>query len=133
MLVRPVHGSHFDLWFKYYTRPMAVMTDPEGCFREKPFREWLASKSVRWDPLLGEAAWRTGVLDKVLDATNNYATRAARRAPHDTPCEDMFDNCTEAHNELHRRRGYSPFQRRIGRSPLGLPLEDKKELGDTSQ
>ena len=46
---------------------MAVMSDPEGCFREKHFRERLASKNVRWDPQPGEAAWRIGVLDKVLD------------------------------------------------------------------
>ena len=49
-------------------------------FSWKLFREWLASKDVRW----GEAAWRIGVLDKVSDVITNSATRAARRAPHDT-------------------------------------------------
>ena len=86
-------------------RPESVMTDPEGCFSERLFREWLASKNVRWDPQPAEAAWRIGILDKVLDVLKNAATRAARRAPEDTSCEALFDDCTEAHNELHRRRG----------------------------
>ena len=33
-----------ESWFKFYGRPETVMTDPEGCFRERLFREWLASK-----------------------------------------------------------------------------------------
>ena len=93
-----------ESWFKFYGRPKTVMTDPEGCFRERLFREWLASKNVRWDPQPAEAAWRIGILDKVLDVLKNAATRAARRAPEDTSCETLFDDCTEAHNELHRRR-----------------------------
>ena len=108
------------------------MTDPEGCFRDRLFREWLASKNVRWDPQPAEAAWRIGILDKVLDVLKNAATRAARRAPEDTSCETLFDDCTEAHNELHRRRGYSPFQLLIGRSPPGLPLDGDKQLGEVS-
>ena len=62
----------------------------------------------------------------------NAATRAARRAPQDTSCEALFDDCTEAHTELHRRRGYSPFQLLIGQSPPGLPLDGDKQLGEVS-
>ena len=90
------------------------------------------SKNVKWDPQPAEAAWRIGILDKVLDVLKNAATRAARRAPEDTSCEALFDDCTEAHNELHRRRGYSPFQLLIGRSPPGLPLDGDKQLGEVS-
>ena len=61
-LIRGTKKDASDCWFKYHGRPMAVMTDPEGCFREKHFRERLASKNVRWDPQPGEAAWRIGVL-----------------------------------------------------------------------
>ena len=121
-----------ESWFKFYGRPETVMTDPEGCFRERLFREWLASKNVKWDPLPAEAAWRIGILDEVLDVLRNAATRAARRAPEDTSCEALFDDCTEAHNELHRRRGYSPFQLLIGRSPPGMPQDGDKQLGEVS-
>ena len=76
---------------------------------------------MNWDPQPAEAAWRIGILDKVLDVLKNAATRAARRAPEDTSCEALFDDCKEPHNELHRRRGYSPFQLLTGRSPPGLP------------
>ena len=37
---------------------------PEGCFRERLFREWLASKNVKWDPQPAEAAWRIGILEQ---------------------------------------------------------------------
>ena len=53
-------------------------------------------------------------------------------APEDTSFEALFDDCTEAHNELHRRRSYSPFQLLIGRSPPGLPLDGDKQLGEVS-
>ena len=119
-----------ESWFKFYGRPETVMTDPEGCFRDRLFRERLASKNVKWDPQPAEAPWRIGILDKVLDVLKNAATRAARRAPEDTSCEALFDDCTEAHNELHRRKGYSPFQLLIGRSPPGLPLDGDKQLGE---
>ena len=32
----------------------------------------------------------------MLDVLKNAATRAARRAPEDTSCEALFDDCTEA-------------------------------------
>ena len=123
------HRKRGESWFKFYGRPETVITDPEGCFRERLFREWLASKNAKWDPQPAEAAWRTGIPDKVLDVLKNAATRAARRAPEDTSCEALFDDCTEAHIELHRRRGYSPFQLLIGRSPPGLPLDGDKAIG----
>ena len=68
----------------------------------------------------------------MFDVLKNAATRAARRVLEDTSCEVLFDDCTEAHNELHRRRGYSPFQLLIGRSPPGLPLDGDKQLGEVS-
>ena len=87
---------------------------------------------MKWDPQPAEAAWRIGILDKVLDVLKNAATRAARRAPEYTSCEALFDDFTEAHNELHRRRGYSLFRLLSGRSPLGLPLDGDKKLGEVS-
>ena len=81
---------------------MAAMTDLES-FSLELFRARLAPKSLRWDPQRREAAWRSGVLDKVLDVIQKSATRAARRAPHDTSCDDISDSCTEAHDELHLR------------------------------
>ena len=81
---------------------------------------------------LGKAAWHIGILVKVLDVIIISATRAARRALHDTSREYIFDKCTEAHTELQRRRVHAPFQLLIRRSPPGLPLEDEKELDDIS-
>ena len=79
-----------ESWFTFYGHPETVMTDPEGCFRERLFREWLVPKNAKWDPQPAEAARRIGILDKVLDVLKNAATRAARKAPEDTSCEALL-------------------------------------------
>ena len=84
---------------------MAVMTDPEDCFRERHFREWLAINMTR-GPFKGEEAWRIRVLDNALDVTKNHTTRAAPCAPQGTSCDDMLDRSTEARNEIQRRKDY---------------------------
>ena len=38
--------GNVESWFMFHGRPETVMTDPEGCFRERLFREWMASESV---------------------------------------------------------------------------------------
>ena len=98
-----------ESWFKFYGRPETVMTDPEGCFRDRLFREWLASKNVKWDPQPAEAFWRIGILDKVLDVLKNAATRAARRAPEDTSCDKQLGEVSasltsDGRHRLHVRR-----------------------------
>ena len=90
-----------ECWFKNYGRPLAVMTDPEGCLQEREVAQWSSGQKI----LPRE-------LHDVHLTTHHVRT--------------CFDNCTEAQNELHQRRGYSPFQVLIGRSPPGLPLLDEK-------
>ena len=116
-------------WFDCYGVPVDVMTDPEGCIQDKHCRVWSACEDVKWDAQQGEAAWRTGVVDKVCDVIKNCAKRSVRRAHHDTSCEDIFDVCTDGRTERLWRRGHSPFQLLVRTSPPGLPPEDEKLLG----
>ena len=57
-----------------------------------------------------KAAWRIGVFDKELEVIKNSDTKAASRADHETPCENIFDSCGEAQDKLHWQQGYSQFE-----------------------
>ena len=94
-------------WVKYYGKPDIVRTDPEGAFRDQGFRRGLAAKSIRLDIDPGEASWKTGVLGKTLDTIKQSAIRVARRTPDTVSIHEIFDECTTAHNDLHRNRGFS--------------------------
>ena len=52
------------------------------------------------DPQPAEAAWRIGILDKVLDVLKNAATRAARRAPEDLRSVRQLHRGNGIHNQL---------------------------------
>ena len=93
-------------WVKYYGKPDIVRTDPEGAFRrDQGFRRGLAAKSTRLDIDPGEASWKTGVLGKTLETIKQSAIRVARRTPDGVTIQEIFDECTTAHNDLHRNRG----------------------------
>ena len=61
-------------WTKYYGRPDAFHSDPEGCFASNAFKERLAAMNITFLPEPGEAAWRIGILDKTLDTLKESAT-----------------------------------------------------------
>ena len=119
-------------WTKYYGRPDAFHSDPEGCFASNAFKERLAAMNITFLPEPGEAAWRIGILDKTLDTLKESATKAARRIADDISVQEIFDMCCEAHNDLHRTRGSSPLQLLIGRTPKGVGLEAERSLGQRS-
>ena len=102
---------------KYYGKPDIVRTDPEGAFRNQGFRRGLAAKSIRLDVDPGEASWKTGVLGKTLDTIKQSAIRVARRTPDNVTIQEIFDECTTAHNDSHRNRGFSPWQLLLGKTP----------------
>ena len=95
-------------WVKYHGKPDIVRTDPEGAFRDQGFRRGLAAKSIRLDIDPGDASWKTGVLGKTLDTIKQSAIRVARRTPDNVSIQEIFDECTKAHSDLHRNQGFSP-------------------------
>ena len=104
-------------WINYCGKPNIVRTDPEGAFRDQGFRRGLAAKSIRLDIDPGEASWKTGVPGKTLDTTQQSAIRVARRTPDNVTIREIFDECTTAHNDLHRNRGFSPWQLLLRKTP----------------
>ena len=101
-------------WVKYFGKPDIVRTDPEGAFRDQGFRRGLAAKSIRLHIDPGEA-WKTGVCGKTLDTMKQSAIRVARRTPDNVTSREIIDECTTAHNDLHRNRGFSPWQLLLGK------------------
>ena len=71
-------------------------------------KDGLAAKSIRLDIDPGDASWKTEVLGKTLDTIKQSAIRVARRTPDRVTIQEIFDECTTAHNDLHRNRGFSP-------------------------
>ena len=108
-------------WMRHYGQPDTLQFDPEGCFREdRHFKSWLSEGCIRPNMLPGEASWKLGTINKLIDSVKGMATKLARRVPHDVSAQEIFDAATTAHGDLHRRHGFSPFQLMTGRTPKGI-------------
>ena len=119
-------------WVKYYGKPDIVRTDLEGAFRDQGFRRGLAAKSIRFDIDPGDASWKNGVLGKTLDTIKQSAIRVARRTPDSVKIQQVFDKCTTAHNDLHRNRGFSPWQLLLGKTPTDKAVCENPDLAQCS-
>ena len=116
----------------YCGKPDIVRTDPEVAFRDQGFRRGLAAKSIRLDIDLGDACWRTEVLGKTLDTIKQSAVRVARRPLDSITVQEIFDECTTAHNDLHRNRGFSPWQLPLGKTPTDKSVCENLDLAQCS-
>ena len=114
-------------WVKCYGTPDIVRTDPEGAFRDQGFRRGLAARSIRLDIDPGDASWKTRVLWKTLETIKQSAIHGARRTPDSV--KEIFDECTAAHNDFHRIRGFSPLQLLLGKTPTDKSVCENPELG----
>ena len=119
-------------WVNYYGKPDVVRTDPEGAFRDQGFRRGLAAKSIRLDIDRGDASWKTGVLGRTLDTIKQSAIRVARRTPDNVSIQEIFDECTTAQNDLHRNRGFSPWQLLLGKTPTNKSVCENPDLAQCS-
>ena len=122
-----VRNTLTGTWFKYYGKPEAARTDPDGCFNALSLRSWLASKGVAWEPEPAGAHHRLGVTERYVGVFKEMASKVARRLPDDTSPQEIFDMCTTAHNDLHRTKGASPWQLLLGRVPHGLGVTSPED------
>ena len=119
-------------WIKYYGKPDIVRTDPEGVFLVQGFRRGLAAKSIRQLLIVGMRPGKQEVLGKTLDTTKQAATRVAQRTPDSVTSQEIFDECTTAHNDLHRNRGFSPWQVLLGKTPSDKSVCENLDLAQRS-
>ena len=56
----------------------------------------------------------------------------ARRTPDNVTIQDIFDERTTAHNDLHRNRGFSPWQLLLGKTPTDKTACEDPDLAQCS-
>ena len=56
----------------------------------------------------------------------------ARRTPDSVPIQKIFDDCTTAHNDLHRYRGFTPWQLLLGKTPTDKTVCENPDLAQCS-
>ena len=96
------------------------------------FRRGLAAKSIRLDIDPGDASWKTGVRGKTPDTIKQSAIRVARRTLDSVTLQEIFDECTTAHNDSHRNRGFSPWQLLLGKTPTDKSICEIPDLAQCS-
>ena len=69
---------------------------------------------------------------ETLDTIKQSAIRVARRTPDSVTIEEIFDECTTAHNDLHRYRGFSPWQLLLGKRPTDKSVCQNPDLAQCS-
>ena len=56
----------------------------------------------------------------------------ARRTPDSVRILEIFDECTTAHNDLHRNRGFSPWQLLLGKTATDKTACEDPDLAQCS-
>ena len=82
--------------------------------------------------ILGEETWKTVVLGKTLGTIKQSAIRVARRTLDNVTIQEFFDECTTAHNDLHRNRGFSPWKLLLGKTPTDNTACEDPDLAQCS-
>ena len=120
-------------WVKYSGKPDIVRTDPEGAFRDQGFRRGLAAKSICLGiDILGTRPGKQECLGKPLIQIKQSAVRVARTTPDNVSIQEIFDECTTSHNDLHRNRGFSPWQFLWGKTPTDKTACEYPDLAHCS-
>ena len=73
------------------------------------------------------------MLGKTLDTIKRSEFRVARRTPDSVTSQKIFDECTAAHNDLHRNRGFPPWQLLLrGKTPTDKSVCENPDLAQCS-
>jgi len=110
-----VCDSFSQTWLSHYPKPARVRTDPEGAFQSDKFRDFLALNDIFYQPAAGEAHHQPGLIERGIQTVKRAALKVAREFPGATGTQ-ILATVAAAHNELHRRQGYSPNQWAFGRA-----------------
>ena len=127
-----LNNTWLNHWIKFYGKPNIVRTNPEGAFRYQGFQHGHAAKSIRYDIDPKDASCKTGVLGKTLDTIKQTAIRVGQRTLDSVTIQEIFDECTAAHNDLHRNRGFSPSQLPLGKTSTDKSVCENLDLAQCS-
>ena len=90
-------------WIMFCGKPNKMRTDPERAFRNQRFRRGLAAKGICLDFDPGDASWKTEWFVEAQDTMKHAAIRVACRTLDSVTIEEIFEDCTAAHNDLQRK------------------------------
>ena len=72
------------------------------------------------------------MLGKTLDTIKQSEIRVTQRTPDSVTIQEIFDERTTAHNDLHRNRGFSPWQLLLGKTPTDKSVCENPDLAQRS-
>ena len=82
-------------------------------------------------PCAGDAHWQIGAVERAIQTLKTVATRAALQLDVDLLAKVLWSLVAEAHNDLHRHEGHSPFEATLGRTPTPIdtdPMAEEPEV-----
>ena len=119
-------------WVKYYAKPDIVRNRSRRSFSRSRVSTWSGCQEHTSGHRSWEAYWKTRVLGKTLDTIKQSAIRVALRTPDSVSIQEIFDECSTAHNDLHRNRGFSPWQLLLGETPTDKTAFEDPDLAQCS-
>ena len=117
-----------DHWVKYYGKPDIVRTDPEGAFREDFHVVWL-SRAYVLTLILGKRPGKQEFLGKLLIQSNSKQFVWLEEL---LTVSRFKKSLMNAHNDLYRNRGFSPWQLLMGKTPTDKTVCEDPDLAQCS-
>ena len=94
-------------WAMHYGRPDVVRVDPAGAYRQLNLRARLESYGILVDEIPGEAHWKMGITERMVQFCKTLATKLAYSAPELSP-QAVFSFAAQAHGDWYNVKGFSP-------------------------
>ena len=104
-----------DSWVRHYGMPAAIRMDPEGSFRSTEFANWASERGIEVLPCAAEAHQQIGVVERMVRTIKSTVKQLLQSGEFE-PWQAILHAC-QAHNEMERVEGYSPYQWAFGRQP----------------
>lgn len=104
-----------ETWVRHYGLPSKIKLDPEGAFRSSALGLWGEERGVEILPCAAECHGQIGVVERSIQAIKS-TTRQLLQGSDLQPWPAILQAC-QAHNEMEKVEGYSPFQWAFGRQP----------------
>ncbi len=104
-----------ETWVRHYGLPSKIKLDPEGAFRSSALGLWGEERGVEILPCAAECHGQIGVVERSIQAIK-ATTRQLLQGSDLQPWPAILQAC-QAHNEMEKVEGFSPFQWAFGRQP----------------
>ena len=125
-----VRAAFLSRWLPYYGRPQLIRLDPADAFRAIEFKKNMESFGLNVDRQPGEAHWRMGICERLIQLHKTTCGGLGRAHP-DMTFSELHDMGAWCHNHSYNHKGFTPGQLLGGATPEGLepdPLADDPHM-----